>query len=317
VAYSIDSSGNLTPQQALGLGQSVQVTGFTLASSGKYAYAAMGTVASNQIGQFDVDGNGNLTSVPASTMTLNDTIKSLATDANGNLYAGSLTSNKFYQYTINNTGVLSLFQTHLGLPNTAINQMVVDPVSNYFYSIEPVAAGTTYFGGIETYQTHGTLAPNQQGVTALPAQGATVYSFVIDPSNKYAYLSIGGVIYQYSIQSGLLNPMTPWTVSAGKQPASMVISPNGKYVYVSSDSYMIYEFKINFDGTLVPLSTPAFKTTSGNPPTYLAVDPSSQALYVVNAGTNQTISQYTIGSDGTLSDPKVSTVAGGGFLVIR
>jgi len=305
----------LTPQAPFGLGQGYQAFSLVLSNSGKYAYSAMTSSLGIQIGQFNVDNSGNLSVMSATPVTLTDPIQSLAVDpANTHLFAGSY-GNRFYEYTISNTGALTLNQTVPLTANMTVSQIVTDPSGQFVYVVAAAQSASSVNGTIQTYFIQGNNL-QLQNILGLPVQ-SVVYGFKLDPSGKYAYLTTGGKLYQYAIQNGNLTPMIPATVSAGSQPSSIAISPNGKYLYVSSDSYMIYKYVINADGTLTPLATSTFKTTSGNPPTYLAVDPSSQALYVINAGTNQTISQYTIGSDGTLSDPKALAVAGSGFLTVR
>jgi DNA-binding beta-propeller fold protein YncE len=63
--------------------------------------------------------------------------------------------------------------------------------------------------------------------------------------------------------------MSAPTVAAGTRPASMAIDPTGKYVYVSSDSYKIYQYIIGANGALNAMATPAFTTTTGSLPTYI------------------------------------------------
>jgi 6-phosphogluconolactonase len=93
----------------------------------------------------------------------------------------------------------------------------------------------------------------------------------IDPANKHAYVANfgGNTVSQYNIgTTGALTLMSTSTVATGAFPASIVISPNGKYAYVAD---------------------------------YACAGPGCVAA-------QGTISQYTVGADGSLTAMSPATV---------
>jgi 6-phosphogluconolactonase (cycloisomerase 2 family) len=102
--------------------------------------------------------------------------------------------------------------------------------------------------------------------------------------------------------------MTPATATAGMSgPASVTVDPTGKYAYVSSvgdqtNPGAISQFGIGLDGALVAMTTPTVST--GINPYSVTVDPAGRFVYVANNadGINPgSVSQYTIGADGSLT----------------
>jgi 6-phosphogluconolactonase (cycloisomerase 2 family) len=101
------------------------------------------------------------------------------------------------------------------------------------------------------------------------------------------------------------------TVPTGHFPASVVISPDGKYAYVANYNCAgpgctpgqgsVSQYTVGTDGALTAM-TPATVNTGGTTsrPNSLIVDPGSAHLYVANAG-DGTVSVFTIGGTGALT----------------
>jgi 6-phosphogluconolactonase (cycloisomerase 2 family) len=148
---------------------------------------------------------------------------------------------------------------------------------------------------------------------------ASPTSVTVDPSGKYAYVANSGneVISQFTIGAGGgLVPMNPATVasgSAGSGPISVTIDPTGTYAYAAnSTSNEVAQFTIGAGGKLTPMATATVcLIASPTPPTPpCATGTSSTHVYVADYfGT--TISQYTIGSDGSLTAMFTPTVTAG------
>jgi 6-phosphogluconolactonase (cycloisomerase 2 family) len=127
-----------------------------------------------------------------------------------------------------------------------------------------------------------------------------------------------GSVLQYAIDgSGTWTALTPASVQLGYDPVDMAIHPSGRFAYaVNSNSTMgntISQFAIGSDGKLAALSPATIAT--GKSPLSIAVHPSGRFAYAVNsfnnAVTGNSVSQYSINSDGTLKAMTTATVATG------
>ena len=173
---------------------------------------------------------------------------------------------------------------------------------------------------VSQYQRNndGTLSP-----LSLPtvSSGHQPFSISVEPTGEYVYVSNWGSsnVSQYRIQSnGSLSAIGTGTVATGLFPNAVTINHADSFAYVANlgDS-TISQFKIGLDGQLTALSTP--KVASGANPASLTVDPTDHFAYAANFGINDptpppgpgTISQYSIGSDGSLTPMSAPTVVSG------
>jgi 6-phosphogluconolactonase (cycloisomerase 2 family) len=87
-------------------------------------------------------------------------------------------------------------------------------------------------------------------------------------------------------------------LSAGTHPASIAVTPNGSFAYVADFTApgVIYEFAVQPNGALQQLNTIA----TGGSPNDIVVDPTGRFVYTANF-TDGTISEYSIGTNGTLT----------------
>lgn len=133
-------------------------------------------------------------------------------------------------------------------------------------------------------------------------------STVID----YVYISTSkaNLIYAYSVDSdtGAMTPLNTTGFSAGgKNPVSVVTSPNGKYLYaVNHDDSTVVQFTVADSGSLTLVKT---YTTPGTLPTSAAINAAGTFLYVTDtyqpgatSGKGALI-VYPVGSDGSLGTP--------------
>jgi 6-phosphogluconolactonase (cycloisomerase 2 family) len=149
----------------------------------------------------------------------------------------------------------------------------------------------------------------------------------VDPppvdSPAYAYIAsadiqgrqVPGAVYQYAFApDGSPTPMGVASVPSGIDPVAIISDPTGHYVYVANlGEDTISQYLVSAGGELMPLS-PATVSLTGESPVlmplatvfWLTVDPQSRSLYAVTSdrppATPWTrITQYSIGSDGTLT----------------
>jgi YVTN family beta-propeller protein len=138
-------------------------------------------------------------------------------------------------------------------------------------------------------------------------------SVVVDPSGKFAFVTIGnnpgpagGVsINTINATTGALTSIG--TIATGTNPGSVVTDPTGKFAYVTnSGSNDVSMYTINATtGALTSIGT----IPSGTNPVSVVADPTGKFAYVTNSNSND-VSMYTInGTTGALTS--IGTIAAG------
>jgi 6-phosphogluconolactonase (cycloisomerase 2 family) len=151
----------------------------------------------------------------------------------------------------------------------------------------------------------------ESGSNTITQPAPSAYAYV---ASAGASPSSAGAIYEYGIISdSSVAPLPQSSISAGIYPAAVVIGQGHVYVVNVGDG-TISQYNVASDGTLTPMN-PATVTNSGMhtfgvAPAAATIDPTGSFLYVTNAADN-TLSQFSIGSDGHLTPLTPSTVATG------
>jgi len=156
---------------------------------------------------------------------------------------------------------------------------------------------------------------------ATVSAGHQPFSISVEPTGEYAYVSNWGSssVSQYRIGSnGSLTAIGTGTVASGAGPNAVTIDHADRFAYVANlGGSTVSQYKIGLDGQLSPMSAPM--VASGIAPASLTVDPTDHFAYVANFGANAqnppagpgTISQYSIGLDGSLTPMSSATVVSG------
>jgi 6-phosphogluconolactonase (cycloisomerase 2 family) len=226
----------------------------------------------NNLSQFVVGTNGTLSPLNPPTVATGPNPYSLTTDAN---------SRFVYVANFNHGAVGSVSQFAIGADGS------LTPLGTPI-----IAAGN---------------GPN--GIAANPA---APFVYVV---NYYSF-----DVYEYSIGAGgLLTAMGTVPAAANGNAASIALNPAGTYAYVANytetgalGSVSQYSVGTVTPGVLVPLSPATVPT--GSQPNDIVVDPSGRFVYVANSNTNasgNSISQYTIGTNGQLTPMSPPTVPTG------
>jgi 6-phosphogluconolactonase len=147
------------------------------------------------------------------------------------------------------------------------------------------------------------------------------FSISVEPTGEYVYVSNWGssTISQFRIGSdGTLSPIGTGTVASGRDPNGVTIDHADRFAYVANLSDgTVSQYTIGLDGQLAPMATAM--VPSGIAPASLTIDPTDRFAYVANFGANAldpppgpgTISQYSIGPDGSLTPMSSATVVAG------
>jgi 6-phosphogluconolactonase (cycloisomerase 2 family) len=276
-------------------------------TSATSAVAAIGptTGLASAVGTGTTMIGGTYTGGPAITpvtLTVSATVYAYAT----NFGAGTVS-----QYVISTGGALTALTPATVAAGMSPFSVSVEPTGQYVYVANYSASTVSQYA----IGAGGVLAPVGSG--SVPT-GSHPNGVTIDPLNQHAYVvnfggnPVGNTVSQYNIgPTGALTPMSTPTVPTGPFPASIVISPNSKYAYVSNYACSgpgcvaaqgsVSQYTVGADGSLTPLSPATVNTGSPvSQPNSLVVDPSSAYLYVANAG-DSTVSLFTIGASGALT----------------
>lgn len=157
------------------------------------------------------------------------------------------------------------------------------------------------------------LYDNGGDALTVSANGAFTFATPIYYSNNYGAFNVTVGTQPAAQTCTVTNP------NFGSSPANITwvrvsCAAATKYAYIT-DSVGVLEYSVS-KGVLAALTLPSVLVgvtpyvTAGTNPVYVTTDPAGQYVYVVNGGSNS-ISQYTIGSDGTLTPMTTATVATG------
>jgi 6-phosphogluconolactonase (cycloisomerase 2 family) len=190
--------------------------------------------------------------------------------------------------------------------------ITIDPSHKYAYVTNTADDTISQY----VIQSDGTLAPNSP---ATVATGNGPWALAVSPSGNFVYVvnSTDATISLFNVNSsGALSPAAAGPFGTGNTPWNVTLSPDGKYAYVANHGnappggQTMSQYAIDAStGVLTPLN-PATVTTAFPYPTGVAVDPTSAYAYLSNVN-GDTVSEYAIGSGGTLSSLNPASVATG------
>jgi len=226
-------------------------------------------------------------------------------------YVANSGSDDVSQYAIGPDGGLSPLSTAVVAAGSGPQAISVDPSGRYVYVANS--------GSDDLYQY--AIGPDGS-LMAMAARtvrcGGAPRAVVTHPGGRYAYAanSGSGSLSQYSAGTdGSLSPMAVATVAAGSGPQSIAIDPSGTYLYAANEAdSTVSQYSIRPDGSLAPLSPAALGTAPS--PLAMATSPGGSGVtpvsraYVAGSGDNS-VSQYAIGADGSLSPLSTPAVAAG------
>jgi 6-phosphogluconolactonase (cycloisomerase 2 family) len=320
--FNIGTSGTLTPMAPSTVAAGLSPYSVTIDPSGKYAYVAnsFNGAGGNSISQYTVGADGTLTAMSPATVATGGWPHSVTIDPSGKYaYVANYWDATVSQYTIGATGALAAMTSATVGAGLGPKLVTVDPSGKYAYVANSLATTVSQYA----IGANGALAPM---TPATVSAGTYPSSVAIDPAGKYAYATNstngagGNTVSQYTIDAnGALAAMTPATVAAGVSPISIAVEPSGKYAFVANwdnsvGGNSVMQYTIGASGRLTLTTT---SKADGSQPASVAVSAGAvpvQAVprnaYVVNK-TGNSVSQYSINQDGSLSALATATVAAG------
>ena len=221
--------------------------------------------------------------------------------SNRYLYAALPTPNEIVVYREDpNSGVLTTLTISPVSAGLGVHSIAIHPSNKFLYAVNSFEDDISLY----TVSASGALSE----VTPRATTGTTPTQGVIDSAGQFLYVINSGSdnISSYSIGSGgTLTQVagSPFPIGAGA--INMRVSPSGNFLYVtlgvgvggSPGSIEIWPLNAGVLGMQGVQIVAAGTTPSG-----MAIDAAGANLYVSNFGDNS-ISQYSIGTDGSLSVP--------------
>ncbi|HWN74554.1 MAG TPA: Ig-like domain-containing protein [Candidatus Udaeobacter sp.] len=230
-------------------------------------------------------------------------------------------------------GTANITASSAGLnPGTAVLRVQAATARFAYVADAQGQVGTSFPGTISGYSVDVTSATPLTPLLNTPVVPAsTPQQVFLHPSGDLMYyLDSAGFLHIDDITAAdgsfADSKQNPVQASTSNQSTNVgVIDPTGRFIYViSSVDNSIYGFKITQTADKAPLTNGALSDVSPtfnpytdatlNNPTWIMTDRAGKYVYVVNNG-NDTISEYSIGADGTLSPLPIpnQTIATGSF----
>jgi 6-phosphogluconolactonase (cycloisomerase 2 family) len=309
-AYREDpNSGVLTEIQGSPYPVGDGATSAALHPSGKFLYVANPGQQENDISLFTIATNGALTEVtPRTSVETAGTPgqsggsqpEFLAMDPGGNyLYAANTQSDNISVFSIDNTtGALTQLANSpfpIGLPPL---NMRLAPSGNFLY----VTASGSPDGYIVGYSVNAGVLTSIG--SPFSSDGVNPNGLAIDPKGAFLYVanSSSPSIAIFSIgQSGILSPVQNSPLAdTYTAPVALTLDAKGTFLYVANQgSSNVAVYSISSTSGLPTVLTNSTTTgaffTEGSP-SFVAVDPTGQYLFVGNQGTSAGIQSFSVSS---------------------
>jgi len=307
--YSIAANGSLTPLNPATVSTGPDPQNVTIDPTNHYVYVA--TFTDSTITEYVIGADGTLTA---------DTLAQIV-ELPGSYPWGISVSH----------AAPHLFVVDYG--NMTILPYVIGPSGHLQGAIAPAPTGRTPWwsvvspNGANLYVANNDDSTISQYLIAADASlvqlnpptvatGKAPRGVTVDPSGHHAYVANfdDNTVSMYNITAnGALSTLSPNTVSTGgTQPAFLRFDPTGHHLYVTNftngDVGSVAHFTVDANGILTA-ATP-FTIATGKGPSMIQLDRTGRFAYVPNAR-DDTISQYSVAADGSLTPLGTPTLATG------
>jgi len=213
-------------------------------------------------------------------------------------------------FTINSDGSLGT-PTLFNSPSD-IDAIAVTPNDLFLYAADIASSNVRAFS-INATTGALTLVNNSQVST-----GVNPFSLAIDPAGKFLFVgnegdpfgdpTTPGSVQVFAINAdGTLTAVagSPFAVGGGDAfPTWLAVSPDGKFLFVSSFDDKVYVSNIAGNGALSDNNSATLPGAGATPcdvcPSSVAVSVDGKFVYTANTGTDN-ISEYSVAANGTLS----------------
>jgi 6-phosphogluconolactonase len=196
-----------------------------------------------------------------------------------------------------NSGVLTALSGSPYTAGPAVQAIAIHPSRKFLYAANSGEADISLF-------TISSAAALTEVTPRTPAGGTTPTLLAMDSTGSYLYVAsvvgLSGSISAFSINSssGALTAIGS-PVGLGLFPLNMALAPSGNFLYVTGAGEPGYVE--SWTVTSGVLSNPQLAQVGANPDG-LAIDPGGKYLYVANSAPDNSISEFSINSDGSLTE---------------
>ena len=310
--YGIVADGSLAPIGGGTVSAGIGPQSIVMDPAGKFAYVA--NSGSGDVSMYAIDSTGtlrpNTVGGGSGTISVGGTPRTVAVEPSGRFayvaVDGSIAN--VLTFNISSTGTLTQVGNAVS-SGTNPHALAVDPLGRFLY-----VANSTDISMFSIDSGSGALKSLGANVTA--ASGQEPVAIAVDPSDEFVYVGSisegGGTISRYAINQST-GVLTLTATIRAVAPLSLVLSHGNtpvthtpKFAYVTNQDNTVSMFSIDPGSGALTQITNAVET--GAAPRHVAVDPMGKFAYVTNASDN-TVSMYTIGSDGALT---LANTPGGG-----
>jgi len=224
------------------------------------------------------------------------------------LYAAQPTANNIVAYREDpNSGVLTLLSVSPIAAGPAVQALALHPSKKYLYAANSFENDISLF----TIDASGVLTE----VTPRPKTDTAPTLLAMNSAGSFLYVGNSGSndvsVFSIDASSGQLTQVgTP--VQLGFTPTNMRVSASGNFLYVMGASLgigLLGNIEVFNLSAGVPNQVPVQIAQVGSNPYGMTIDPSDKHLYVANSLPDNSISEFTINSDGSLTT--LATIGGG------
>jgi 6-phosphogluconolactonase len=291
-----------------------------VSSNGFFAYVTNGRA--NNVTAFRVSTEGALLLAPTTPANPNPASVDAAPSAvaiapdTKHLYVANNGNDTVTAFTIESAGALTLIPPTAGNPNpVAVNgadpaSMAISQNGKFLYVANSGSNDVTAFS-IGTTGLLSRIAPSGTNANPISTGGTVPKGMTVSPNGSFLYVTNSGShnlsVFQIGA-NGLLTLVPAGTNTnpvsiGGTTPNALMISLDGRFLYVANGGGNVSAFSIGGDGllTLVPSSAGNLNPVSaGTNPVALTISPDGRFLYVANQGGR--VSAYTVTTEtGTLA----------------
>lgn len=310
--FRIETNGDLTPMATAEITTNNAPNFLLVAPLNNYLYVvheSAGTVS-----KYPINANGELQST--SSFSVGSLPKRIAINSTGEFaYVINNGTDTVAQFNLDANGDLSPMTPASINTGTDPSYVILDTLGNNLYVTNRGDGTISRFSIDNSGQLSATADQTFE-------TGISPDHIAIAPNGASAYVvnNATGTVSQFNLSSsGALSPITPYTITTGSQPSHIVIDASSRYAYVSnSGDNTISQYTIDSSGKLTAMA-PATAPTYSSPVSMAllsgaSVKAEASNVYVTNAGVvstanSQTVSQYSVGTNGSLSSlgPDVAT----------
>jgi|HubBroStandDraft_5_1064220.scaffolds.fasta_scaffold19631_2 6-phosphogluconolactonase len=198
-----------------------------------------------------------------------------------------------------NSGTLTSLATSPVTAGPGVQSIAIHPSNKFLYASNAGEGDISLF----TIST-GTLTE----VTPRTVVGTTPTQLIMDSAGTFLYVANVGSnnisVFSIDSSSGALTAVAGSPFQIGLPPINMRLSPSGSVLYVTGANGggqpgVIQGFNVN--AGVITTVVPGSPFQAGTTPIGLAIDSTGSHLYTSNAAPDNSISEFTINSDGSLT----------------